>query len=490
MNAPEPVNQPAASKNTTPTEIQHLLQRQRDAFIKEGPVSAEVRIARIDKAIDLIFDNQDAIVEALSKDFGHRCKQQSLMSDIFATLEGLKHNKKALRKWMKTDKRSVGLPFSLFGSHVRVEYQPLGVVGVLGTWNFPVNTVFSPLAGILAAGNRAIVKFSEVTPVTAALMEGLVAEYFDELEVACVSGGPEVGAAFSSIAFDHIIFTGAGSIGKHVMRAAAENLTPVTLELGGKSPVIIGRDADLKETATRILTGKILNVGQVCLSPDYLFVPEEKLEEFIGHATDFIAEMFPTMRDNDDYSSVINKRHYDRLLGYIDDARAFNGDVRQINPASEDFKQQQGSLKIPLTFVVNPSEEMKIMQEEIFGPLIAVKSYKDVSECIDYINAHDRPLGLYIFTNDKALQRQILDNTVSGGVTINDVIVHVSCENIPFGGVGPSGMGSYHGVEGFKTFSHARSIYSQSKINLLRLGGMLPPYGDKCDKALKSMIKK
>ncbi len=478
------------SISTTPEQMLELIALQRKSFINEGAVSAEVRIARLDKAIDLIVDNQKVLVEALSVDFGHRSKQQSLMSDIYSTVEALKFNKKHLRKWMKTEKRKVGMPFSLFGTKARVEYQPKGVIGILGTWNFPVNTVFSPLGGILAAGNRAVIKFSEVTPASAALLEKLVAKYFDRDEVACVSGGPDVGAAFSGMPFDHIIFTGAGSIGKHVLRAAAENLTPVTLELGGKSPVIIGRDADLQETATRIMTGKALNVGQVCLSPDYLMVPEEKLEEFISFATDWTKQMFPTMLNNPDYSSVINERHYNRLLSYMEDAKALNADIREINPAGEDFSQQEGVFKIPFTFVVNPSDEMKIMQDEIFGPLIAVKTYKNVEECLDYINAHPRPLGLYMFTNDQGLQRQVLDNTLSGGVTINDVISHVSCENLPFGGIGPSGMGGYHGFDGFKTFSHARSIYKQSKINLQKLGGMVPPYGDKCDKTLASMIKK
>ena len=477
--------------NTTPADMGALLERQRNDFIGEGHVNADTRIARIDKAIDLIFDNKDKLVSALSEDFGSRSNHQSLMSDIYSTLEALKFNKKHLRSWMKTDKRNVGMPFVLFGSKARVEYQPLGVVGILGTWNFPINTIFSPLAGILAAGNRAIIKASEVTPATANLLAELVPQYFDDKVVACVTGGPEVGAAFSSLPLDHLIFTGAGSIGKQVMRAAAENLTPVTLELGGKSPVIVARDADLKETASRILSGKALNAGQVCLSPDYLFIPEENLEIFMDYAVELITEMFPTMLDNPDYCSVINQRHYQRLLGYLCDAKAFNGDVREVNPGAENFSEQpSGMHKIPFTFVINPSDDMKIMQEEIFGPLLAVKTYKDIDECIDYINAHPRPLGLYMFTNDKTLQNSIIEKTLSGGITINDVLVHVSCENLPFGGVGPSGMGGYHGFDGFKTFSHARSIYKQSKINLQRLGGMLPPYGDKCDKTLQSMIKK
>ena len=471
-------------------EMELLLESQREAFIREGAVSAETRIARLNTAIDILIDNKDRIVEVMSEDFGNRSRHQSLMSDLYSTIEGLKHNRKGVNKWMRASKRPVQMPLNLFGARARVEYQPKGVVGILGTWNFPINTVFAPLGGVLAAGNRAVLKFSEITPGTAALMEELVERYFERDVVACISGGPAVGAAFSSLEFDHLVFTGAGSIGKHVMRAAAENLTPVTLELGGKSPVIIARDADLKETAVRIMTGKALNGGQVCLSPDYLFVPEEQLETFLGHAREYTAEAFPTLRDNPDFTSVVNERHRERLLGYLEDAAAKGARIEELNAANEDFSQQDVTHKIPFTLVVNPTDDMKIMQEEIFGPLIAVKPYKDVDDCIAYINAHDRPLGLYIFSGDKAVQNHILDNTLSGGVTINDVMGHPSCEDLPFGGIGPSGLGHYRGYEGFKEFSHARAVYTQTKINLQRLGGMMPPYTKKCEDTLDGMIKK
>ncbi|WP_062270357.1 coniferyl aldehyde dehydrogenase [Endozoicomonas arenosclerae] len=472
-------------------DMQAVLDRQKAAYLEEGPVSAEVRIDRLNRLIDLVHDHKDEMVVALSKDFGHRSSHQTLMSDIYSTLESLKHTKKSLKSWMKPEKRKAPVPMNIFGARARIEYQPKGVIGILGTWNFPIHTVVSPLAGIFAAGNRALIKYSEVTPETSALMHSLIKKYYKEEECAGFLGGPEVGAAFSGLPLDHLIFTGATSIARHVMRSASENLTPVTLELGGKSPVIISREADLKEAARRIFAGKTLNVGQVCLSPDYVFVPEDLREEFLAHAFSIVAEMFPTMLSNPDYCSVINERHYQRLQGYIQDAKDKGGDVREINPGNEDFSQQQGVHKIPLTLIVDPSTDMKVSQDELFGPLLCVKSYKKLDECIDYINANPRPLALYYFGPKKGPEvRKVLDNTTSGGVCINDVMAHVSCEDLPFGGVGHSGMGNYHGPEGFKTFSHARSVFTQTKINLQALGGMLPPYGEKADKTLAGMIKK
>ncbi|MBW2546786.1 MAG: coniferyl aldehyde dehydrogenase [Deltaproteobacteria bacterium] len=466
-----------------------LLQKQRDAFVAEGFVSAEARVDRLDRAISLLHDNRDAIADALDQDFGNRSRHQTLM-ELYATLESLKHAKKRVRRWMKRDKRKVPLPLALVGAKARVEYQPKGVVGILGTWNFPINTTFSPLAGALAAGNRVIIKLSEVAPATAARIADLVARAFDETEVACVTGGPEVGAAFSSLPFDHLCFTGSPAVGKLVMRAASENLTPVTLELGGKSPVIIARDADLEDAAVRIMTGKALNSGQACLGPDYIMVAEDQLEDFVRHATKWTSEMFPTLLDNVDCCSVINERHLERLRSYVEEARSAGVDVREINPTGEQFSGQEGAYKIPFTFVVDAGDDLKIMQEEIFGPLLVIKTYERLEECIAYINAHPRPLGLYIFSRDKATQRQLLDHTVSGGVCINDVMLHASIEDLPFGGVGNSGMGHYRGFNGFKSFSHARAVFKQSRLNLQRLSGTVPPYGDRADKALAHIIRK
>ncbi len=476
--------------NSAVENIQRLLNKQRTAYIAEGAVSAEVRMDRLQRAIDLIFDNREAIVDTLSQDFGHRSSHQSLMSDIYATMECLKHSKKHVKKWMKTEKRKAPFPMNLLGGKARVEYQAKGVIGIIGTWNFPINTIFSPLAGVLAAGNRAMIKCSEVTPKTGALIEQLVAKYFKEEELVAINGGPDVGAAFSATAFDHIIFTGATSIARHIMRAAADNLTPVTLELGGKSPVIIGDSYPIQEAAERIINGKVLNVGQVCLSPDYVLVPEAKLEELVNAMMAHLGSQFSSLINNPDYTSVVNERHFQRLQGYLADAREQGADLREFNPANEDFNQQNGTHKLPMTLIVNPSDELKVMQEELFGPLLCIKSYRSVEECLDYINARPRPLALYYFGKDDAEQRHILDHSISGAVTINDVIFHVSCEDLPFGGIGPSGMGNYHGVDGFRTFSHAKAVYKQSNLNFQKLGGMLPPYGEKADKALKAMIRK
>lgn len=470
--------------------MQAKVDQQRASFIAEGSVSAETRIERLDKLIEILVDNSDAIANALYEDFGGRPKQQSLMSDIFATIKQLKHNKKHLHKWMKTEKRSPGFPLNLLGASAQVHYQAKGVVGVLGTWNFPVHTVVGPLADIFAAGNRAIVKFSEVTPKTAALMEQCIAEKFDPTVLRCISGGPEVGAAFSSLKLDHLIFTGSGGIAKHVMAAAAKNLTPVTLELGGKSPVIIAKDADIEKTAQRISYGKLLNGGQVCISPDYVFVPEEQLENLIEQIQVTISRAFPNMVSNDDFTSIINERHQQRLMSYIQDARDKGVKVIEINPAGEDFSTQTNSHKIPFTLVVNPTDDCLIMQNEIFGTIICIKTYKQLDECIDYINRHDHPLALYLFSDNKETRQQVINNTISGGVCINDVMMHVTSDDLPFGGIGGSGMGSYHGFDGFKTFSHAKPIFKQTKLDLQKMAGMLPPYGKRTDKTLKSMIKK
>jgi coniferyl-aldehyde dehydrogenase len=476
--------------NSVMNSITATLESQRQQSINGGAVSAEVRIDRLQRAIDLVFDNRDAIVASLSQDFGQRSTHQSLMSDIYATIECLKHSKKHVKKWMKAEKRKAPFPMNLMGAKARVEYQPKGVVGIIGTWNFPINTVFSPLAGVLAAGNRAMIKCSEVTPHTGALLETLVAKYFKNDELAAFNGGPDIGASFSALPFDHIIFTGATSIARHILRAAADNLTPVTLELGGKSPVIVSRSYPLQESVERIFGGKILNAGQVCLSPDYAFVPEEQLNDFITATNTYFSDIFPNLLKNPDFTSVINARHQQRLISYIEDAKQKGGDVREINPAKEDFSNQEGTHKIPPTLIINPSDDMLVMQEELFGPVICIKTYKQVDECIDYINARPRPLALYYFGKDNAEQRHVLDHTTSGAVTINDVIFHVSCEDLPFGGIGPSGMGNYHGHDGFKTFSHAKAVYKQSNINFQKLGGMIPPYGEKADKTLKSMIRK
>ena len=334
-----------------------------------------------------------------------------------------------------------------------------------------------------------MIKPSEVTPATSELMKDMFASAFDADEIAVVTGGPEIGQAFSRLAFDHMIFTGATSIGRHVMRAAAENLVPVTLELGGKSPVVIGRSADMATAAARIMNGKTLNAGQICLAPDYVLAPTDQLDSFIQEAQASVTRMFPSIRDNPDYTAVVADRHYERLMGYLEDARSKGASIIEINPAGEDLRQQPHR-RIPPTLVLNPTDDMKIMQEEIFGPLLPVKSYERVEDAIDYINAHDRPLGLYYFGTDETERDQVLNRTTSGGVTVNDVVMHVAQEELPFGSVGPAGMGSYHGHDGFREFSHRKAVYHQLKKDIGPLLMLRPPYGAGIAKYLAAQIKR
>ena len=463
-------------REPTQEDMQTVLDRQKQSYIAEGHVSAENRIDRIDRAINILEKNGQKLSEAMAADFGHRSLDQSQRTDIEGSIGPLKHAKKHLRQWMKPERRKVMFPLGLFGAKGRIEYQPLGVVGCISPWNFPVNLTFSPLGGIFAAGNRTMIKPSEFTAQTSKLMKELFAEAYDEDEVAVFTGGPDVGGAFSRLPFDHLLFTGATSIAKHVMRAAAENLVPVTLELGGKSPVVIGRSADMKLAASNIMAGKTMNAGQICLAPDYVFLPEESRDEFVDAARDSVASMYPNLKDNPDYTSIVNERHFDRLNGYLDDAKAKGADLVEINPANEDFSQQEHH-RIPPTIILDPTEDMQVMQEEIFGPILPVKQYKDLDEPLDYINSHDRPLGLYYFGKEKSEENKVLNHTTSGGVTVNDVVMHVAQEDLPFGGVGPSGMGSYHGIDGFKNFSHAKAIYTQSKtVSKMAAAMMRPPY--------------
>lgn len=465
-----------------------ILASQKAAHIREGAPSAEVRIDRLNRAIALLVDHQEEIEDAIAEDFGHRSKDSSRFADVVSSIGALKHSRKHLRKWMKSEKRPVEFPLGLLGSRAEIHYQPKGTVGIISPWNFPVNLAFTPLANVLAAGNRAMIKPSEFTERTSDLMKRMFAKSFSQDEIAVVTGGPDVGAAFSSLPFDHLIFTGATSIGRHVMRAAADNLVPVTLELGGKSPVVLGKSADLEKAAMRIMNGKTLNAGQICLAPDYAFVPEDKTAEFVGHSQVAVAKMFPSgLKDNPDYTSVINQRHYDRIQGYLEDARSKGAEVVEINPNNENFTQQPHH-KIPPTLVLNPTDDMAVMQEEIFGPVMPVKSYKDTSEAIDYINAHDRPLGLYYFGEDAAEKDRVLTRTTSGGVTVNDVVFHVAQEDLPFGGVGPSGMGAYHGYDGFLEFSHKKATYTQTGSEILAM--FRPPYTDKFRKTLAGRLKK
>ncbi len=469
-------------------ELEALLKRQRDAFTASRPESMNMRKDRIKRAMALLKDHSENLCKAMSADFGNRAIEQSMITDIAGTVGAGKHALKNMDKWAKPEKRPVQFPLGLLGAKAEVRYEPKGVIGILSPWNFPVNLAFSPLMQVLAAGNRAMIKPSEFTERTSLLMAELVEEYFTADEVAVITGGPEVAAAFTELPFDHLVFTGSTPTGRKVMEAAAKNLVPVTLELGGKSPVIMGESADFAKAGERIALGKMMNAGQICLSPDYMYVPQDKEDEAVRGVSDGVANLYPTLLENDDYASIVSDRHFERLQGMVADARDKGAEVIEVNPGNEDFGNAN-QRKMPLTILKNVTDDMEAMQEEIFGPVLPVKTYKTVDHAIDYVNEHDRPLGLYYFGQDNQEQERVLTRTISGGVTTNDVIFHVSMEDLPFGGVGPSGMGSYHAIEGFKEFSHARAVYHQPKIDIAKLGGFKPPYGKATEKAAATMMK-
>ncbi|MFC3050858.1 coniferyl aldehyde dehydrogenase [Kordiimonas pumila] len=468
--------------------IQVIFDKQKHAYLKEGAVSAAVRKDRLKRALKCLMDYKEEYISLISEDFGNRSADTTLFADIVASCSALKGAIKHVDSWMKPSKRSLQFPLGLLGAKAEVVPQPKGVVGLITPWNFPLTMVFVPLAQMLAAGNRVMIKPSEAIPRTAAFLKDVFSRHFDETEVYVVTGGVDTSEAFARQPWDHLMFTGAPAIGKLVMRAASENLTPVTLELGGKSPVIVGKSADLHMVAERVATMKHLNAGQICLAPDYLAIDAGRQDAFVAEYTKQVHKMYPRMLSNDQYTSIISSRHYDRLAGYIEDARAKGADVRMINPALEDFEGQNKSNKMPSVLVLNPSDDMKVMQEEIFGPILPVRTYEKVEDVVDYINARPRPLALYYFGHDTKEQNTILSRTTSGGVTVNDVLWHGAHESLPFGGVGNSGMGHYHGYEGFLEFSHQKSVLRHPKLSIGKLLGVVPPYTDTLRKNIKRQI--
>lgn len=469
-------------------EMERVLEQQRAAHHADRPEPIAARKDRIRRAMHLLRANADELNRAMSADFGSRSPAQSMITDIAGTVSFGKYCLKNIGQWARSERRHVQFPLGLLGAKAELRHEPKGVIGILSPWNFPVNLTFGPLMQVFAAGNRAMIKPSEFTERTSEVMARLVEEAFGKEECRVFTGGPEVAQAFSELPFDHLVFTGSTATGRRVMEAAARNLVPVTLELGGKSPVVMGRSADFAKAGERIALGKMMNAGQICLAPDYLYVPEDKADEAVHGVWTGTAAMYPTLLENEDYASVVSDRHFDRLKGLVEDAREKGAEVIEVNPGDEDFSSTNAR-KMPLTILRNVTDDMKAMQEEIFGPVLPVKTYKSVGEAVDYINAHDRPLGLYYFGEDPAEREQVLTRTISGGVTVNDVVFHVSMEDLPFGGVGPSGMGSYHGVEGFREFSHARSVYTQPRIDIAKLGGFKPPYGAAAKKAARAMMK-
>ena len=466
--------------------MQQTLEKQKIQSRRQIYPSLSIRTDRLDRMLDMMLEYQSRIPEALSEDFGHRPEMLTKFAELAATFDSIHFIKKNLKSWMKPERRKATPPFNLFGAKAYIQYQPVGVVGIISPWNYPFNLTFGPLAVVLAAGNRAMIKPSEYTPRSSSLMKSMINKYFDADEVEVFPGDASVGQEFSSLHFDHLLFTGSTSVAKKVMEAASKNLVPVTLELGGKSPAIIGESADLKKASDRIWNGKLMNAGQTCIAPDYVYVKEEVLGDWMEATNNSISLMYPSIFDNDDYTSVVNEGHYARLDGYIEDAKNKGANVIEINPSNESEKSHN---KMMPTIILNATDDMLVMQEEIFGPIMPVKTYNQIDEVVDYINLHERPLGLYYFGNKKSEEEFVMSNTVSGGAALNDVIFQFIQDDLPFGGIGPSGMGNYHGIEGFRTFSHARGVYKQTSFEtVLKL--MRPPFGKLVDQIVSTKIKK
>ena len=457
----------------TADDLQVILRTMKRAHLAAGPADAAVRKDRLLRAARLIRENHLAISAAISADFGNRSVYQSMLADMATTVKMLEESAAQVEQWIKPEIVESPGP----GMQAWIEQQPLGVVGIISPWNFPINLAFGPLAGVFAAGNTAMLKPSELTPNTSELLAELIAGYFDPVELTVILGDASVGAAFSGLPFDHLVFTGSTSVGRHVMRAAADNLVPVTLELGGKSPVVVAEDFDLRTAIERTLTIKTFNAGQICLSPDYMMVTQEQLEPLVVLSKAFIAESFPTLISNPEYTSIISERHFTRLIGLLTDAEQKGATLINLAPGSEPAFDQ-ATRKIAPHLVLDVTDEMAIMQEEIFGPLLPVKTYRNADEAIAYINANPRPLAAYYFGDNPQLQAQFVGQTTSGGLVINDVMTHASIDSLPFGGVGASGMGAYHGVHGFRRFTHAKPVVVQSPDGAANLR-LRAPYADK-----------
>jgi coniferyl-aldehyde dehydrogenase len=472
----------AGSPSASGVQLRAILARIRAAARAQGTPTHAGRVASLDRLQRALLGRKDAIAAAISRDFGNRSAHETLLSELFTLVSSIKYTRAHLADWMRADERETSWVF--LPARSEVVYQPVGVVGIIAPWNYPLQLALAPLVAALAAGNRAMIKPSELVPETAELLRDLVSDTFPEDQVAVVTGGIEVGEAFASLPFDHLVFTGSTRVGRRVMQAASENLVPVTLELGGKSPAIVGLDADVRVAADRIMAGDTFNAGQTCIAPDYALVPADRRDAFVEACKASVARMFPTLAHNADYTSIINDRHYARVRGYIDDARSRGAGIVELNPAGETL--EASGRKIAPTLVLDPTDEMLCMQEEIFGPVLPVVTYRRLDDAINYVNDRPRPLALYYFGHKRADVERVLDETVSGGVAINETLMHFVQEDLPFGGVGPSGMGHYHAREGFLTLSKPKAVFYQARLNTTGL--LRPPYGKLADRLLRVLV--
>ena len=451
--------------------LRSTLDAQRAAFAAQPMPGASMRREQLKRLKAALLTHKDALAAAESRDFGGHSLDEVMISEILPLIAEIDHAIRRVESWMRPSRRRVGIAF--LPSSASVVHQPLGVVGVIAPWNYPVLLSIGPLVNLVAAGNRAMIRMSECTPATAHAVRAMLADVFAVDEVAVVSDDAgELAEAFGGLRFDHLVFTGSGTVGRAVMRAAADQLVPVTLELGGKSPVIIGEDAAIPAAAERICWGKSLKSGQSCTAPDYVLCPRARLDEFAAAYRVCYQRMFPTLKGNPDNTSIINERHYRRLLNLLEDAKSQGARLVQINPGPENLAATR---QLPLVLVLDATERMKIMQQEIFGPILPILPYDRVEEAIDYVNGRPRPLALYVFSDDADFKRRVLLNTHSGAICFNDTMTQAGVSDLPFGGVGESGMGRYHGYPGFLTFSNARAVFTKGRFNSGRL--MYAPYG-------------
>lgn len=464
--------------------LQECFDLQKRAWAEQGGLAVERRDEALGMLADALVRHADDFARAVAQDFGHRSVHETKLSDLYPVVAGLRHARKHFRRWMKPRRRPIQMMF--MPASGRVHYQPLGVVGIISPWNYPVQLALLPLVGAIAAGNRALIKPSELTPHTSALLEQVIGEVFDESEVAVVQGGVDVAQAFTQLPFNHLFFTGSTAVGREVMKAAAENLVPVTLELGGKSPALIASDFPLEKAAERIAVGKLFNAGQTCIAPDYVLVPRGKEAAFVAAFTDAVARLYPTLEANPDYTAIISTRHYERLRGLIADAQDKGATIHEINPAREAFDSSKRKIA-PVMLTGEVVRRSSAMQEEIFGPVLPVIAYDDIEDAIRFISERPHPLALYVFSHDKSVVEHVLAKTSSGGVAVNETLLHCVQEELPFGGVGASGIGSYHGEAGFRTFSHARSVFRQARIN--GAGMTKPPYGSRMERMLSFLLR-
>lgn len=460
-----------------------MLARQRERF-RRGAPDYEKRMVALKLLETAVIDRQAEIVRAVNEDFGGRARQETLALELAPLVDAIRHARRHLAKWMKPRRASAGMNF--FPATARIIYQPLGVIGIIGAWNYPVFLALSPLVDAIAAGNHVLLKPSELAPASAILLEKMIADIFPEEYVSVVVGDVKVAAEFAALPFDHLLFTGSTRVGKLIMRAASENLTPVTLELGGKCPAIIHPEFPLRTAVERILTGKLYNAGQTCLAPDYVFIHESWQAEFTKIADEVAKQLYPKWSGNPDYTRIISAAHFERLCEYVKDATARGAKSIALGEDAEGCNRENRIFS-PI-ILRNVNDNMRVMQEEIFGPILPVMTFRKIEEALRYVNDRERPLALYYFDYDARRVEHVLQTTVSGGVTINDVIYHIAQNNLPFGGVGASGMGHYHGKAGFETFSKKKGVLMQSRFSTLKF--LRPPYGPMAERVIRFLLRK